>query len=426
MTIKKVGVKITSSAATAFPWQAFSTVSIWDGTTMLAELPVTEANAIKNTFAQIYTFNLSGFNLVIPNGTQKVLTVKVTTVPNPVSAATAVTWTVSLLTDVVSTDTAGVTYSTVSGSAITTNSLSLSAAQTASFTVTAAADNPLAGNVVGSTSATTKAEVLKFNVKNNTDVSATFNSGTITATSTYATTTVSVELWDGGTLVAAAAPAASGAVTWSNFTLPIAANATKTLTVKAVIAQLASGYAGGDTVTISTGPVLTGVDANSNVATATGTSVTGNAQSIYLAGPIFSFVSSTFPSTGDTTHPQSTGNAKIVFSITAAGTNDIYVGSSGSATSTITPTPAAASSTIANGFTCTSGVTSATNGFRITAGNTATCELNTTVQLTGTYAGAYYQVAVKQVTWGTSDGSYTNTHSVGWNDFKTGQTYLAY
>ena len=137
-------------------------------------------------------------------------------------------------------------------------------------------------------------------------------------------------------------------------------------------------------------------------------------------------VSAAFPSTGDTSHPQSTGNAKIVFSITAAGTSDVYLGSVGSATSTVTPTPATASSSVANGFTCTSGVTSATSGFRITAGNTATCELNTTVQLTDTYAVAYYQVAVKQVTWGIANSTYTNTHSVGWNDFKTGQTYLAY
>ncbi|HDQ88660.1 MAG TPA: peptidoglycan-binding protein, partial [candidate division WWE3 bacterium] len=250
MTVKKVGVKITSNTATTFPWQAFSAISVWDGATMLAELPVTSANAIENTWAKEYTFNLSGFNWVIPNGTQKVLTVKVTTVASPVTAATAASpWTVSLLTDVVSSDTAGVTYSTVSGSAITSGSLTLSSAQASKVTVTAAVDNPLEGNVIGSTSGTTKVDVLKFNVKVE-NVNATFNSGTIkvqtdgtVVKNDYVT---SLELWDGPNLVAAAAPSGwdsnVGTSTWSNFTLPIAAGTTKTLTVKAVLAQLPSDY----------------------------------------------------------------------------------------------------------------------------------------------------------------------------------------
>ena len=426
ITIKKVAVTITSDAA-AFPWQAFTSISLWDGATKLAELPVTQANAIENTFARIYTFNISGFNWVIPNGQQKVLTVKITPVANPPSTVTGSGfWKFELLKDVVYTDTAGVTYSTVTGSVITLDNITLSSSQTATFTVTAASDNPKKGNVIGSTSATTRIEVLKFNVRNNSDINATFNSGIIVVTSTHPTTTVSVELWDGGTQIAAAAPDAFGTSTWSNFTLPIAANTTKTLTVKAVIAQLASGYTGGDTVKIYRGPELSGIDANSNVADADGSTVVGEEQTIYLAGPIVSLASTNFTVSGTTDHPKSMGSAKIVFNITAGGTNDVYIETAGSATSTVTPSIAAASGTIATGFTCTSGATATSTGWRITAGNTATCELNTTIQLTSTSTGLNYQVAAKQIKWGTNGTSYPNTYTGNLADFKTSQEYMAY
>ncbi len=426
MTIRKVSVKTTSTTANVFPWQAFSSISVWDGATKLAELPITQTNAIENTFASIYTFDISGLDWVVSKDTQKVLTVKATVIPGVSSTVASKTFTFSLLASgIVSNDTAGVTYTSATGSDITSQSITISAAQTATFTVTAAADNPKAGNVIGSSSATTRVEVLKFNVKNNTDVAATFNSGTITATSSNATTTVSLELWDGATQVAAAAPAASGTVTWSNFTLPIAANTTKTLTVKAIVSQLDTDYAGGDTVEISTGPVLSGIDGNSNVASAGGSAVIGAKQYIYLAGPIVTLSSTSFEVSGTTEKPKSMGDAKIVFNITAGGTSDVYVGNVGSATSTVTPTVEAASGTVANGFTCTSGATAATDGWRITAGNTAVCELNTSIHLTAT-SGGYYQVAAKQITWGTADNTYTSTYTGNLSDFITGQANLAY
>ena len=428
MTIRKVSVKTTSGSADVFPWQAFSTISVWDGSTQLAELPVTKTNAIENTFASIYTFDISGMNWVVPKDTQKVLTVKATVIPSVSSAVAGKTFTFSLLNSgIVSNDTAGITYTTVTGDNIDSQQVTISSAQTATFTVTAAADNPKVGNVIGSTSATTRIEALKFNVKNNTDVAATFNSGTVVATSSNATTTVSVELWDGATIVAAAAPVGYGTTTWSNFTLPIAANTTKTLTVKAVIVQLATDYAGGDTVSISRGPILSGIDGNSNVASADGSGVIGAAQSIYLAGPIVALSSTSFDVSGSTSYPQSIGNAKIVFNITAGGTSDVYIGKASSATSTITPAPASASSTVANGFTCTSGVTAdSTTGWGITAGNTGVCELNTTIQLTKTYDGQYYQVAAKEIYWGTSAGSYPTKYTGNLADFITSQKYLAY
>ena len=337
MTVRKVSVKIVDDDTTTFPWQVFSAISIWDGATKLGEVTLTSANMIQTTFAHSYTVDISGLTWAIPNGTQKVLTVKGTVVPNAVTAVTVAgqSYVVSLLKDgVISTDTAGVTYTSASGLDLASSALTISSSQLAAITTTLATDNPLAGNVIGSTSATTRVDLLKFNVKvENSNV--TFNSGTITATSTYATTTVSVELWDGSTLVTTAAPAASGLVTWSNFTLPIAAGTTKILTVKGVIAQLATGYNAGDTVQISTGPVLTGVDANSNVVSAAGALVTGNAMKIYLIAPTFTYSTSGYTVSGtDTTHTSDIGVASITFTVTAKG-GDIYIATTTTMTDTL-------------------------------------------------------------------------------------------
>ena len=446
ITVKKVAVKITGDAAKAFPWQAFTTISVWDGTTKLAELPVTQANAIENTFAQVYTFNISGFNWVIPNGQQKVLTVKITTVANPPTAVTDNGfWKFELLTDVVYTDTAGVTYSTASGSAIALDNVTLKSSQQATLTVTSATDNPLAGNVIGSTSATTKVDVLKFNIKAE-NVNTTLTSGTIKVTvdgsivkDEYVT---SLELWDGSTLVAAAAPTGwsghVGTSTWSNFSLPISAGTTKTLTVKAVLAQLPTTYTGGSTgyLYISTGPTLTGIDANSNVVS-NSTTVTGNYMYPFLVAPTFAYVSKSVSvrGTNSTTNPQDIGDTAITFSVTANG-GDIYIPAKSNAS--VTPglyetlTGGTSTTTTSTTWTCNSPAVEDTSLgttkslWRIPSGSTANCTFSTLVTNTGGTAG-YFRVALGGVKWYTSPSA-TSTLFInqtwGLTNINTGDFYL--
>jgi len=73
------------------------------------------------------------------------------------------------------------------------------------------------------------------------DLNANLNSGslaeiTIGAGLSTSTAITAVELWDDTTLLASAAPswtsATTGTVSWSNFSLPIAAGATKTFNCK--------------------------------------------------------------------------------------------------------------------------------------------------------------------------------------------------
>lgn len=319
ITLRKIAVQFRGTSA--FPWQYFSTVSVWDGSTMLAQTAVTQANLIEDDFAANYTVNISGLNYVIPNGSQKVLTIKATLVPTIV---TEKTYTIRLVNpQAVYTDTAGVTY-TSAGDSFDSGAYTIKNANTAAITITPAADNPLEGNIIGSTSGTVKTDLLKFNVKVE-NVNVTLNSATSTVTygDDDAVQLSSLELCDGaGNVIAAApAPTASGTVSWTNFTLPISAGTTKSLTIKGIVKQLDSDYDDGDTVKVSD-ITFKGMDSNSNAITQAAT-VAGNDQHIYLVAPTISLVSVT----GQKTNPDSgasTYDGVIKFSVTANG-GDIYI-----------------------------------------------------------------------------------------------------
>jgi len=438
--VKKVAVRVITVGGGAFPWQAFTTISLWDGSNKLAEISASQANAIEETFASKYTYNIAGLNWVIPNGQQKVLTVKATVVSGITVNLSGNQFSFTLLKDgIVYTDTAGVVYTSASGSDISSQNLTITTAQTAKVTLAIAADNPLDTNVIGSTTGTSRVDLMKFTLKTE-DVNATLNSASgliVTigdkAIQSYIT---AVELWDGSTLVQSAAPTWAGSndltgeVAWSNFTLPVSAGTTKTLTVKAQIAQLPSDYTGADTkyFYVSTGPTFSGIDANSNVVNSQGT-VTGNKAYLFVKAPTFAFGNAQFTSSGDTNHPQSIGNAKISFSVTANGNSDIYLSNDSSYTTAKYFKGGAeqTSPVLATGFTCTSGAYTDTHGFRIPAGGTANCEISATLQLTDTTAGAYYQVQVSSVGWSLSSAATPDiTQTWGWDNFKTGLLYLAY
>ncbi|MGE4555106.1 MAG: peptidoglycan-binding protein, partial [Candidatus Paceibacterota bacterium] len=282
ITVKKIALTVDHSASDAFPWGAFSKLSLYDGSNLLAEIVPSSSNAVENTFADNYTFNISGLNWVIPNNTSKVLTVKGTVVNNPVDDVKDDNWTVTIEADqLVFSDTAGVTYSVASGNDVTSQSLSIDTTLGATVNVSLATDNPKSQNVIVSTSAPTKVEVMKFNVEVK-DLNVTFSSGTVKidrGTDLNNSDVVSVELWDGSTLLASGVPSwnnTSATVSWSNFSLPIAAGTTKTLSVKVNLAAQDSSFTGGTDkfIQISTeGPYLTGLDANSNVVYAGGTAL---------------------------------------------------------------------------------------------------------------------------------------------------------
>lgn len=432
ITVRKIGIDITTSS-NMLPWQKFSTISLWEGSTKLAELAVNQANLIENVFASNYTLNVAGLNWVIPNGQKKTLTVKATLLPTLTTSALAASFTVAMNSSTVYTDTAGVVYTTldVTGKNLSATIGTVGEADRANLIVSLATDNPVKSNVIASTSNTTAVTLLKFTVKNDSNVSATLNRATTTVVVENTTTTsyvTAVELWDGSTRVQTAAPTwttTNGAVSWENFTLPIAANTTKTLIVKAIIASIPTTdttFVAGSYVKASN-VWLQGLDANSNIVGSTYT-LAGNEQYVFVKAPVFALGNVSFTATGTADHPQSIGNAKIILGITAYN-NDIYIDKTSANTFATTTSGTAAIS--ANNFTCTANATEEGNYYRIVAGSTATCELNAVIQLATSTENGYYQVKVGQVTWNTSATTTNDFNQIwGWDNFKTGSLYLSY
>ena len=366
VTIKKVAIKIE---AASLPWKDLSSIALWDGSTKLAETAVNQANLIETTFGSNYTLNIAGLNWIIPSGASKVMTIKVTTVSVPTDAKN---YTFTLLASgVVYSDTAGVTYTSVTEAGVSDSIYTSSTAQGASITPTLAIDNPLEGNVIAKIDSTAVVDLYKFNVKVET-VNVTFMSATSTAT-LVGTPAISIELWDGPTLLAS--QAASTTITWSNFTLPVAAGATKTLTVKATIKSYPGGDTGSDGITI-TGVTLTGLDTNSNIKYVALTT-SGNKQNVKLVGPTFAYVSSSQMVRGSATDKSDIGDTGIIFSVTANG-GDIYL-----------PSKSADSDALYETLTGSTKAAVAATG-TITIAGTATADGTATVTINGVVATVNY------------------------------------
>lgn len=425
ITLRKVAVQITSPT---FPWTSLSTISLWDGTTKLTEVPVTQANLIQNSFGTNYTLNISGLNWIIPNGQQKVLTMKVTLLP-AINVSAEGDYSFSMPSNgVIYSDTAGVIYTSIDNSIGPTTSTIKASSQSASFTVSVNANNPIENNIIGSTSDVTRQTVLVFDVQNNSTINATFNSATSIVTQSAGYKVISLELWDGSNLVASKAVLATtspSTVTWENFTLPVAANTTKTLTVKAVIAQLTTDYAGGDTVTVSS-PSLTGIDVNSNLVSAGNKGITGNTQHIYYKAPSFGFIGGNVSVTGSNPnggHPNDIADASLTFTVTA-NNSDIYIPTQATSSSALTVTGGPATNTVSTTWSCNSPAdnTTNTNFWRIPAGTTASCTMNYHAVNTGGTAG-YYQLVLNKVTWATT-ATVGSGQTYGFTTFKTNTFYV--
>jgi len=433
ITIRKIAINVTST--NIFPWQKFASISLWDGSTKLAELAVNQANLIENGFATDYTANISGLNIVVPNGQKKTITTKVTLLPALTTDAQKASFVVSMTNDIVYVDTAGVVYTNLSKiDGLTKTIGKAEESNKANFVVSTATDNPVAGNVVASKSNTTPVTLLSLSVKNDSDVSATINKASTTVVVNSTTTgqyITSVELWDGSTRIQTASAnlsaTTSANVTWENFTLPIAANTTKNLVVKAVVASLNNATLNGQETVEANNFWMQGIDANSNVVgpdTAAGYPADGNVQHIFLKAPVFALNSAVFTaSAGDNDNPQSVGNAKISMNITAQGGSDIYIKTASTSLKIVQGTTTVAST---SAFTCTSGAFDETGKYRIPAGNTAVCELNGVIRLTATNTqNGFYQLQVATITWSTDNFvSSTVAQDWGWDNFKTGLVNL--
>jgi hypothetical protein len=326
MSIKKVDVRLTSAtsgtttAAVALPWKYFTNLYLYQGTTLIATLPVTSTSLVENNFGYDYTARFDGLNVTIAKDATVDFTVKadvVSTIPT-----TPVTYWIGLTTSnaIRSVDGLGLTQylnDNVSTATISTGTYSKSIAftntSTGALNVITDAATPLAGNVATSTSSATTGIIgLVFDLQNTSNYDVTVK--TINATVGSNGTVSAYYLYDGSTMIGAVGNGGTS-ITFSGLSLVVPANTTKVLTVEFDVTSAPSG-----TAIINSITVASAVDANYNIIP-TGTYAYGNALSLQSTGVIFSLPSATSSAVASTTSVPGYATGTITFTVKANGVN---------------------------------------------------------------------------------------------------------
>ncbi|MDD2677798.1 MAG: peptidoglycan-binding protein [Candidatus Paceibacterota bacterium] len=395
-----------------FPWRDLSSISIWDGSTLLKEVAVNSTNLTETTWATTYQLTFDGLDFLVAKDAEKIISLKVSALAVPQYKG-AIT-TLIPANGIRGVDTANLN---VYGPAtnLTAYSFTTATADVPSVTLSVATDNPPEGNVIVSKTATTRVDLLKFNVKVE-NIDATFKSGTITVNTNSNSAMSAVELYDGTTLLASAATTTTGDLAWSTFTLPVSAGTTKTLTVKGVVA--ASSTIAGETlkVTGKANAALSGVDANGAALSLTHSAIAGNTMTVYTVAPTFTLASATsVRSNSSTTTINDVGDFAIGIKVTANG-GDIYLptASHGTYGNTVASSSVGFYPTISTGlgtlkassssWTCDSSAIedTANKEWRIPAGVSSVCTL--TVNAQNQTADGYYNVSTYRIIWDTVTG----------------------
>ena len=317
-------------------WLSADTVTLWDGSTLVATLPLSVSTVEEVTVGSAWRLHFDGLNVIVPVNTTKVLTFKVNR-PSATSANASVT--IAATSTLRTIDGAGITDTTTL-TARTWN-FADAAGSTGTLTNTLAASSPLAQSVAGlsTTSGTlTAVKLMDFNLKatdgvvNVTDITG-FVTQTAASTCTIVQCVSTVELRDGSDVLDSVAPTAlTGAFTFNEQDIDVADGVTKTLSVWIKANHVASSYVvAGDgitalvtSVTGTSGPAYTAANATPDV--------TGYTQYLYQYAPSFALVNTaTYPTSAtqvdesNSTTVTKTGSYKLSFSVTAPAGSDIYV-----------------------------------------------------------------------------------------------------
>lgn len=294
---------------------------------------------------------------------------------------------------------------------------------------------------VSETGTTYDIEIGKINVKSKT-VGSTLKTAAITVYAyTKAGATKSVDhvtnvakLYDGETLLASAAitdandDGTSGTVTFSDLSVAIAQDATKTLTVKVEVPQVvntAAGPAQGDYVNFAlaaSGTGLTAEDTNLNSISTHSGSATSKYVHFYSYYPEIALTSATITKTAGVNGSSSdVAEGNIKFTVKAVGA-DIYVSSTVSTGVNAYCSSSTASESLALGSTATLSA----GEYIVYSGETKTFTISDTITPSG---DGYYDVLMDYFKWGTTTASTafswtTSTYSSFVSDWKTNKVYL--
>jgi len=416
----------------------FSNLYVYDGSSVVASTPLNSSTVYKS--GSDYYLQISGLNVLVPEGQEKTLTIKVD-VSSSISRDLTLPATVTIgvgQNGVRGVDGAGVNQYGPSSPFSNSVSVRATLASNAALALSTDSNTPLPRNYgVGTLGQAYGVEVLRFRLRASyddikvTDITKLTVSGSA-LTSTASTVTAYLYVEGQSDPIDSAVVASNGDVNFDDIAagngVVIPKDSYKVFIVKLDYNNVGTAEAT-SVVSITT---TSGITAE-NSRGARVTSITGYASSytLYLAKvmPNIQPVSASITKTPASEVASSAAVGKIKFTLTAQG-GDIYLAKTGAvtvryATSTVATSVPATSTTYS-----VTGADEYTTYYLIPEGRTATVEVDSTVYantLPLNYLNAYGYLTLSSVSWGTSSSALTH-YSSDWmadlTGYKTGVVYL--
>jgi len=291
-----------------------------------------------------YRFAFSGLSIALAKDQTKTLTIKIS-VPTVQDSATDSTITFGA-NCVRGTDAIGLTQQAPTAALAATRTIDFTTKAAGKLEVTANTGNAQKIVILGTVSSTTDVEMAKidFKAKENDStlrtLKVTVTSGAAAGNNDESEVVPTIKLYDGTTLLSSQTVAAGGAVIFTDLTVALAKDTTKTLTIKGdfykiydanvvgVVDDGDLGFEATDVTVALTGVTETDIvaeDANYDTVTTpniTATQAFGKTLYTYSKAPTFTLVSTAISATPDKANKEA--DATITFTVTANG-GDIYL-----------------------------------------------------------------------------------------------------
>jgi hypothetical protein len=410
----------TLSSSAENPATLINTIKVWDGSTLLATVPVSMATFTKDQ-NQVYYARISGLNFVVPKDATKVLTVTVST--NSIDSDRTLVIDGYNTSSVRAVSGNGVnSFYSIDGSGYT-RTFTFKKPGTSTLTLSNPASTIRSQNWrVNGNDVLSGVTLGQFNLKSDTGASAllTVNASTsvgTASTTVSATLPTTLYLYNGSTLIDSKTVPSSGSVSFTNLDTKTGATVAQsdtptTFTIKGDFpANTTSGTYASTTIQSVTYQTPAG-----NTATAGGSAVTNANQYVYLKAAVVKLASA--PSISVTNQSVSgvgttTMTAVFPLTIQALGGNVIQ------------PGPADFTVIFSNGTSYTASSTAAGAAISVAVipqndiADGSTANVTVTASCNGTCAtsNGLFNAALTVVKWNAGNGTTTQTY--GLEDFKT-------
>jgi len=412
VTVQRLDLQVDSfnqtSNASETPSTLINTIKIWDGSTVLATIPVTTGTFTKDS-SERYYIRLTGFNFVVPKDVTKDLVVSFST--NSIDSTRVVTTKGYLTSSIRATDSTGVSTFYDASTLVRTDTFKkpgLSSLTLSSDPAVLRAQNYKLSLTDGANGVT----MLTFNVKSQTGPSSiTQVSASVNASGTAPTT---LYLFDGSNLVSSKTVSGlQSTVTFDNLTVPVAQDQIKTLTVKADFSSAtATGSAASTTINSVT------FDQPNGSSGTVSTPVYGPEHRLFYAVPKFTLSSIT------TSNPTVGGNGSSSDSLYVQAIFTFNVSANGGTLTKQQPSDYTITVASSTGYSVTVPASSVTytNNRDIADGGSDTVQVvarlpNASMPI---HANTDFNFAISSIKWGFATQGASTTQTWGLEDYRSG------